>query len=209
MTPRRRVDRLEVPREVSGSRAGLSALTYSSGGFKPARTRSADDLPVRLGVVASVFGRIAGFRPGFSPGPPFFKTLGRGAFVLLVALAFILTGKQGGVAVCIGGGLVGLLAPFVLGRIFVPPVPEAPRASVTPRASATGLQPVLPALGRPSILKDMVQNGISRAKVWRLLYHGKLVAFEDPNDGKVTLVRPEDMEAFRRIETDLMGDDRP
>ena len=160
-------------------------------------------------------------RPGFSPGPPFFKTLGRGAFVLLVALAFILTGKQGGVAVCIGGGLVGLLAPFVLGRIFVPPVPEAPRASVTsramgtprasvtPRASATGLQPVLPALGRPSILKAMVQNGISRAKVWRLLYHGKLVAFEDPNDGKVTLVRPEDMEALRRIETDLMGDDRP
>ena len=152
-------------------------------------------------------------RPGFSPGPPLVKTLGRGAFVLFVALAFILTGWPGGLAVCIGGGLVGLLAPSVAGRILVAPVPAAPRATAglgapaAPRASVIGLQPVLPRLGRPAILKDMVQNGISRAKVWRLLYHGKLLAFEDPNDGKVTLVRPEDMEALRGIETDVMGDD--
>ena len=30
----------------------------------------------------------------------------------------------------------------------------------------------------------------------RLIYHGRLLAFEDVQDGKVTLVRPEDLEAM-------------
>jgi hypothetical protein len=51
-------------------------------------------------------------------------------------------------------------------------------------------------MGRPAILRDMVQNGISKAKVWRLIYHGKLMAFEDPQSGKISLLRPQDLEAM-------------
>ena len=39
----------------------------------------------------------------------------------------------------------------------------------------------------------MIENGISRKNVRALIQRGKLVAYEDPNDGTISLIRPEDL----------------
>ena len=49
-------------------------------------------------------------------------------------------------------------------------------------------------------VKDAAQHlGVSRAKIWRLLKDGRLKAFKDPRDERVTLVRKEDLEPFKQI----------
>lgn len=122
------------------------------------------------------------------PGPV--KKIGRGVFIAAVVLAFLWTGWPVGVVLCLASGLAGLLGPFVVASRMNRSTPAASQVTVQ------RLTPVLPPLGRSAILRDMAQNGISRTKVRRLIYHGRLLAFEDPKDGKVSLVRPEDMEAM-------------
>ena len=100
---------------------------------------------------------------------------------------------------------VDLLGPFLIASKMNESTPAVPQVS------AQRLDPVLPstgqtatgqtatgqaAMGRTAILRDMAQNGISRTKVRQLIYHGRLLAFEDPKDGKISLVRPEDLKAM-------------
>ena len=144
-------------------------------------------------VAAASFGKYC--RPGMVNAAGPVQTIGRAVFILVVVLAFLRTGCPGGVAACLGGGLAGLLLPALGTRALIKPTPTLSPPPVSPVPN-TRLKPVLPAMGRPAILRDMVQNGISKAKVWRLIYHGKLLAFEDPQSGKITLLRPQDLEAM-------------
>ena len=158
-------------------------------------------------------------RPGMVIPAPV-KKIGRAVFFTVVILAFLRTGWPGGLALCLGGGVAGLLVPFLIASKMNKSTPAAPQVP------AQRLDPVLPsmgqtatgqtatgqtatgqtatgqtargqtAMGRTAILRDMAQNGISRTKVRQLIYHGRLLAFEDPKDGKISLVRPEDLEAM-------------
>ena len=119
----------------------------------------------------------------------------RTGFVALVAVGFIATGWQGGLALSIVGGVLGLLMPHFVLKLWVRPVSAtAPRPRPVPRPSGP--------LGRRAILTDMFTSGISRDKVWGLIHQGKLIAFEDPRDGHISLVRPEDAAALRENESD-------
>lgn len=146
-----------------------------------------------LGIAVISFGMSS--RPGTVVAAPV-KTIGRAVFILVVALAFIRTGWPGGLAVCLGGGLGGLLLPVLASPILIKPTPAASREARKAGNPAQRLNPVPPSMGRLAVLRDMAQNGISRAKVRQMIYHGRLLAFEDPQDGKVTLIRPEDLEAM-------------
>lgn len=140
-------------------------------------------------------------RPGIADTPASVKTVGRAVFIMVVVLAFVLYGRMGGIVVCLGGGVVGMILPWLLSRLFIEP------ASTASATATRSLEPVLPSMGLPAVVRDMAQNGISRAKVWRLIYHGRLLAFEDPKDGKVTLVRPEDMQAMESAAIDSENDE--
>jgi hypothetical protein len=48
----------------------------------------------------------------------------------------------------------------------------------------------------------MILSGLGRAKVWRLIQHGTLVAYEDPKDGRVTLMRREDADALHQARSE-------
>ena len=54
-------------------------------------------------------------------------------------------------------------------------------------------------LGRRAILQDMMTSGVSREKVWGLIRQGSLIAYEDPHDRRISLVRPEDLDALRDL----------
>ncbi len=52
--------------------------------------------------------------------------------------------------------------------------------------------------------------GISRAKLWRMVKEGRLPAYEDPRDARVTLIKRDELEAAmrpvpRRIEAGGQG----
>jgi hypothetical protein len=53
----------------------------------------------------------------------------------------------------------------------------------------------------------MILGGLGRAKVWRLIQQGRLVAYEDPKDGRVTLVRREDADALRQAGSEEQRED--
>jgi excisionase family DNA binding protein len=40
--------------------------------------------------------------------------------------------------------------------------------------------------------------GLSRAKLWRMVKDGRLPSYEDPRDGRVTLVRRDELQAAMR-----------
>lgn len=126
-------------------------------------------------------------------GSPF-KNLIRTGFVSLAAVSFMLTGWRGGLGVCVGGAVVGYLVPAILGRALVRPVVTV---SSNP-ASRFQTEQLL--LGRRALVRDMIFNGISRQKVWRLVQQGRLAAYEDPKDGRISLVRPEDLDVLQGAE---------
>lgn len=146
---------------------------------------------VALVIAAVSFG--ASSRPGIVISAAV-RTIGRAVFILVVTLIFIRTGWPGGLAVCLGGGLAGLILPALIGSAMDKSVPAVPQAIT--REGSQRPDPVRPPMGRFAVLRDMAQNGISRSKVRRLIYHGRLLAFEDPEDGKISLVRPQDMDAM-------------
>jgi len=59
-----------------------------------------------------------------------------------------------------------------------------------------------PLLGQLADLRSMIYSGLGRAKVWRLIQQGRLVAYEDPEDGRVTLVRREDADALHQARSE-------
>jgi hypothetical protein len=126
-------------------------------------------------------------------GSPF-KNLIRTGFVTLAAVSFMLTGWRGGLAACLGGALVGYIGPAIFRRSLVKPV------VAVPSKSAYRVQTEQLPLGRRASVRDMILNGISRQKVWRLVHQGRLAAYEDPKDGRISLVRPEDLDALRGTE---------
>ena len=132
------------------------------------------------------------FRWGARPKGGNVQQLGRIGYFSLAALAFMFNDWPGGVAICIVSGVVGQFLPGVVNQLWIKPVSELPtRTLSTPR-------PVEP-LGRRAILRDMIQNGVSRGKVRILLQQGKLVAYEDPNTGLISLIRPEDLAAVQSL----------
>lgn len=126
------------------------------------------------------------FRWGSRPKGGNLHQIGRLGYFTLVAFAFLINDWPGGIGICIASGIIGQLFPAFFGQLWIKPVAEAP----THRLSET--RPVEP-LGRRAILKDIIQNGISRGKVKSLVQQGRLVAYEDPNDGTISLIRPEDL----------------
>ena len=118
----------------------------------------------------------------------------RTSFVSVVAVGFIFTGWTGGVALAIASGLLGqALAMGIVRSLVKPLLVTQPRPMGAP-------QPTGP-LGRRALLRDMIQNGISREKVRGLIQRGTLVAHEDPDGGKISLVRPEDLPAVEPRDT--------
>ena len=126
-------------------------------------------------------------------GSPF-KNLIRTGFVSLAAASFMLTGWRGGLGACLGGALVGYLVTVIFRRTLIKPVVAVPSKS----ASQVQTEQLL--LGRRALVRDMVLNGISRQKVWRLVQQGRLAAYEDPKNGRISLVRPEDLDALQKTE---------
>ena len=63
-------------------------------------------------------------------------------------------------------------------------------------------------LGRRAILQEMMTSGISREKVWGLIRQGSLIAYEDPRDHTISLVRPEDLDALRELRPEDTEQDR-
>ena len=126
-------------------------------------------------------------------GSPF-KNLIRTGFVSLAAVSFMLTGWRGGLGACLGGALVGYLVTVIFRRTLIKPVVAVPSKS----ASQVQTEQLL--LGRRALVRDMVLNGISRQKVWRLVQQGRLAAYEDPKNGRISLVRPEDLDALQETE---------
>ena len=122
------------------------------------------------------------------------QQIGRLGYFGLVAVAFYINDWPGGVAICIVSGVAGQFLPVAFGSLWIKPVSEAPRRTLsTPR-------PVEP-LGRLAILSEMIQYGISRDKVRALIQRGRLVAYEDPNDGRISLVRPEDLAVIQNLQS--------
>ena len=68
-----------------------------------------------------------------------------------------------------------------------------------PTHRLSDVRPVEP-LGRLAILRDIVENGISRGKVRALVQQGRLVAYEDPKDGTISLIRPEDLAVVQSLQ---------
>ena len=110
-----------------------------------------------------------------------------------VAVAFIFTGWQSGLAVCLGGAAAGVLLAKGIERLISPPLPE-----LTKDAGGLYKQPLVPQFS------DIIRNG---KKVWRLVDRGKLAAHQDPRDHVISVVRPEDMDAVRAHKSkDEVGD---
>lgn len=137
------------------------------------------------------------FRWGASKKSGNLHQIGRLGYFGLIAVAFYLNDWPGGVAICIASGVIGQFAPALIKPLWVKPVSETPKSTLTPRS------PVEP-MGRRAVLRDMIQNGISREKVRSLIQQGKLVAYEDPKDGRISLVRPEDLASVQSLQS---GDD--
>ena len=154
--------------------------------------------PIWWGLVAAASIVFAlWFRWGASAKSGNVLQIGRIGYFGLVALAFLFNDWPGGLAICLVSGLVGQLMPAALRPLWIKPVSETPTRGISiPR-------PVEP-LGRRALLRDMIQNGISRGKVRALIQQGSLVAYEDPNDGHISLVRPEDLAAVQSLTS---GDD--
>ena len=119
--------------------------------------------------------------------------ISRTGFVALVAVTFVVTGWRPGLILCVAGGVMGFLWPNLLGRIMVGQVPAASTRPTT-RVRASG------PLGRRAILQDMLSSGITRDKVWGLIHQGGLIAYEDPKNNRISLVRPQDVEALREAQ---------
>ena len=120
--------------------------------------------------------------------------IGRLSYFGLVAVAFYIGDWPGGVAICILSGVIGQFLPPVLGSFWIKPLSETPTRTLSPS------RPVEP-LGRRAILRDMIQNGVSRGKVRALLQQGRLVAYEDPHDGTISLIRPEDLAVVESLQS--------
>lgn len=131
-------------------------------------------------------------RLGSSGAGSLIKAVSRVGFLALVGLAYGLTGWQGGVTVFFGSGLAGILLPVAIRRLLTGPLP------LPPAEPATTPGPPRPSLGRPADVRGMILQGIGRAKVWRLIQRGRLLAYENPEDGRVSLVRPEDLDRLRQ-----------
>jgi len=132
------------------------------------------------------------------------RALSRLAFFALVVLAFWYTGWRGGLGVCVGVALVALLLPRAIRWLVFRPVPVIP-SEVAPRAMGrVGIETnrQTPLLGQLADLRSMIYSGLGRAKVWRLIQQGRLVAYEDPEDGRVTLVRREDADALHQARSE-------
>ena len=122
------------------------------------------------------------------------KNLVQTGFLSLAAVGFVLTGWRGGLGMCVGGALVGYPVPAIIGRVLVKPI------AAVPSNPASRVQTEQLLLGRRALVRDMIFNGISRQKVWRLVQQGKLAAYEDPKDGLISLVRPEDLDVLQDAE---------
>ena len=110
-----------------------------------------------------------------------------------VVMAFLYTGWQSGLVVCIGGALVGVLLYKGVIRVLVSSLPEP-----TQVAGGHSKQPFVPQFS------DIIRNG---KKVWRLVDRGKLFAHVDPRDHLISVVRPEDLDAIRGHQSkDEQGD---
>ena len=145
-------------------------------------------LLIGASVLFAAYARMGGKSSNTSVG-----MITRTGFVALVVVGFIVTGWQGGLALCIVGAVLGFLIPHFVHKILVSPVSATPtRPRPAPRASDP--------LGRRAILMDMISSGINREKVWGLINQGRLIAYEDPKDGRISLVRPEDAAALRETE---------
>ena len=55
------------------------------------------------------------------------KKIGQIGYIILVALAFVIHGYPGGVALLIASGMVGQVFPIFLRSLWIQPVSEAPR----------------------------------------------------------------------------------
>ncbi len=133
------------------------------------------------------------FRFGARPKGGNLRQIGRLGYFTLVVFAFLINDWQGGVAICLVSGVVGQLMPAFLAPLWIKPVAESPTHTLSE------LRPVEP-MGRRAILRDMIQNGISRGKVRALLQQGRLVAYEDPKDGTISLMRPEDLAVVQSLQ---------
>lgn len=122
------------------------------------------------------------------------KNLFRTGFVTLVVLAFMFNGWQSGLGIGVGSALMGYLVPAIIGRVLVRQVLAVPAKPAAP------LQTEQLSLGRRALVRDMILNGVSRQKVWRLVQQGRLTAYEDTKDGRITLARPEDLEALQGVQ---------
>ena len=100
-----------------------------------------------------------------------------------VVVAFLYTGWQSGLVVCIGGALVGALLYKAVVRVLESSVPELTKVADGQSKHYVGTQ-----------FSDIIRNG---KKVWRLVDRGKLFAHEDPRDHTISVVRPEDLDAVR------------
>lgn len=130
------------------------------------------------------------------------RTLSRLGFLALVVAAFWYTGWRGGLGVCVGVALVALLLPRAIRMLVSGPVPAFP-PEVAPRANRQ-----TSSLGQLADLRSMILGGLGRAKVWRLIQQGRLVAYEDPKDGRVTLMRREDADALHQAHSEEQRGDR-
>ena len=147
--------------------------------------------PVWWGLVAAAsFVFAIWFRWGARQKGGIVLQIGRLGYFALVALGFVIHDYTGGVALLIASGIVGQIFPIFLRSLWIQPVSEAPRR---PLSAPRSVEP----LGRRAILRDILQYGISRGKVKALLQQGSLVAYENPNDGRISLVRPEDLAAIQ------------
>jgi hypothetical protein len=138
------------------------------------------------------------------------RNLSQLAFLALVVLAFWFTGWRGGLGVCVGVALVALLLPRAIKSLVSRQAPVVP-TEVVPRAiGRVGIETnrQTPSLGQLADLRSMILSGLGRAKVWRLIQQGRLVAYEDPKDGRVTLVRREDADALHQAGSEEQSGDR-
>ena len=119
--------------------------------------------------------------------------IGRLGYFALITYAFMVHGWPGGVAICLVSGLIGQLLPVFVAPLWVKPVADAPTHTLS------DIRPIEP-LGRLAILRDIMENGISRGKVKALIQQGRLVAYEDPKDGTISLIRPEDLAVVQSLQ---------
>ena len=114
-------------------------------------------------------------------------------YTVPVVAAFVYTGWQSGLVVCVGGALVGILLYKGVIRVLASPLPE-----MTKVAGGHSKKPLAPHFS------GIIRNG---KKVWRLVDRGKLFAHQDPRDHLISVVRPEDLDAIRGQQSkDEQGD---